>query len=1099
MERVVRVLFAAILLLALGLNAVAQEGEEEQAKARMNAGTFTGLAMRGIGPALMSGRISDLAIDPNNPSVWYIAVGSGGVWKTTNAATTVTPIFDGQASYSIGCLTIDPNDSLVIWVGTGENVSGRHVGYGDGVYKSLDGGETWKNMGLKETEHISKILVDPRDSNVVWLASEGPLWSSGGERGLYKSTDGGETWEISLAISENTGVVDVAFDPRNPDVLYAAAYQRRRHIAAFVGGGPESSIYKTVDGGATWKKIDKGLPRADIGKIGLAVSPQKPDIVYATVEAAQDLGGFYVSETGGESWVKRSDFVSYGTGPHYYQEIFCDPYRFNRIYQMAPGLHVSDDGGANWRSINQRSKHGDNHALAFHPSDPNYLLCGSDGGVYESFDQGETWKFLANLPVTQFYKLSLDNDSPVYNVVGGTQDNNTQVGPTRTLNVQGIRNSDWFITVGGDGYDCAMDPEDPNVIYSEWQVGGLMRYDKASGELIDIQPQPEPGEDEPRWNWDSPIIVSPHSHTRLYFASQRVYRSDDRGDSWTPISPDLSRGIDRLKMEFMGTTWGADAVWDHGAMSYFGNVVTLSESPLVEGLLYAGSDDGLIHVTEDGGANWRKVEKIPGVPEFAFVTKLQASLHDANTVYASFDNHKVGDFKPYIYKSSDRGATWKSITGDMPDRHLIWSLVQDHVKPELLFAATEFGIFFTVDEGGHWIKLTGGAPTIAFRDIEIQRRENDVVGASFGRGFYVLDDYSPLRLISEEALGQEVILFPIKDAQIYIPMRTLGGGEKASQGDSFFVAPNPPFGAVFTYYLKDSLKSRQDTRREAEGKLRKEGKPIEFPDWEDVELEDLEEKPVVILTIADDEGNTVRRLTGPASAGFQRVAWDLRYPSTMPTRLEQPGRRGFFRGGFGAMAAPGNYTVTLSKYEDGKLTQIGEPQSFNTVPLNLGSLPAQDNEEVLAFQLKVGELARAIMGASAVIEERQERLRYIKKSLLDTPNADKELIESARAIELRLYQMSEALEGDLTRQQRNEPTSPSIAGRLQTVAFGSTQTTAGPTKTHRRQYELAAQQFGELLGSMRELIEVDIQRLEDAMEAAGAPWTPGRKIPDWKP
>ncbi|MFP3942129.1 MAG: WD40/YVTN/BNR-like repeat-containing protein, partial [Thermoanaerobaculia bacterium] len=786
----------ALTLTLFGTAGLAAQGpgtaEETGDESRMTESTFKGLELRSIGPAFMSGRIADIAIHPEDRSTWYVAVGSGGVWKTTNAGTTWTPIFDHEGSYSIGCLTLDPNDPDTIWVGTGENVGGRHVGYGDGVYRSRDGGASWEHLGLEDSEHIGSISIDPRDSDVVYVAAQGPLWSAGGERGLYKTTDGGESWEKLLGDEEYTGVNEAVMNPEDPDVLYAATHQRYRNVAALIDGGPGSGIHKTTDGGETWRELTKGLPQEDMGRIGLALSPQDPDVVYATIELARREGGFYRSTDGGASWEKRNDYISGGTGPHYYQELYASPHQKDRVYQADVRMQVTHDGGKTFESADGQNKHSDNHALAFVPDDPDYLLAGTDGGLYESFDLGETWKFVANLPVTQFYKVAVDNDEPVYHVYGGTQDNSTQGGPSRTLNVNGIRNSDWFITVFADGHQPAVDPENPDIVYSEWQEGNLVRYDRRTGEIVYIQPQAGPGEEGNRWNWDSPILVSPHDPARLYFASQRVWRSDDRGDSWRAISGDLSRGRERLELPMMGRTWSVDALWDLSAMSNYANVTSLAESPHVEGLIYAGTDDGLVQVTEDGGETWRTVEKLPGVPEETFVNDIKADLHDPDTVYVALDNHKRGDFAPYLLESNDRGRTWHSIAGDLPERHIVWRLVQDHEEPDLLFAGTEFGVFFSRDGGGRWIELEGGVPQIAFRDLAIQKRENDLVGATFGRGFYVLDDYTPLRLASEELFEEEAALFPIRDAWWYVPRRPLGGGGKASQGDAFFLADNPP-------------------------------------------------------------------------------------------------------------------------------------------------------------------------------------------------------------------------------------------------------------------------------------------------------------------
>jgi photosystem II stability/assembly factor-like uncharacterized protein len=1096
---------AVVLCLALAAApaaATAQTAAKPAAKAalkaapeaRLTAELLAGLAFRNIGPAVMSGRISDIVIHPRNRHTWYVAVGSGGLWKTENAGTTWTPVFDTLASYSIGCVALDPSNPEIVWAGTGENVSGRHVGFGDGVYRSLNGGKSWKNMGLAKSEHIARILVDPRDSDVVYVAAEGPLWSPGGDRGLYKTADGGQSWTCVLEISKDTGVASVEFDPADPGTLYAAAYQRRRNVAAFMGGGPESGLYKTTDAGKTWRKLTVGLPAGDMGKIGLAVSTLDPRVVYATVEAGPEERGFYRSADKGESWEKRNSYISGGTGPHYYQEIFADPNVFDRVYQMDPGLMATDDGGKTWRRVDEKNKHGDNHAMAFVKGDPGYILNGSDGGVYETCDGAKTWRFFDNLPVTQFYKLALDNALPFYYVHGGAQDNGSQLGPSRTLNAHGISNADWLITYGADGYACAIDPEDPNTVYLEWQNGNLLRYDKKSHETVYISPRAEPGDPPLRFNWDSPVIISPHARTRLYYAGQFVWRSDDRGDSWTRISPDLTRGTFRLERKIMGRQWSVDALWDHGAMSQFGTITSLSESRLAEGLIYAGTDDGLIQVTGDGGKTWRKIDGIAGVPDYFFVNDIMASKHDKDTVYAAVDNHKTGDYKPYLLMSPDRGRTWTNIAGGLPQRTIVWSVAQDRVKKELLFAGTEFGIYATLDAGKTWLKLGGGVPTISFRDIEVQERESDLVGASFGRGFYVLDDYSPLREMSEESLAKEAALFPVKTALQYVPLRPIDSDAKGCLGEAYYTAPNPPFGAVFTYHLKDGVKSAAEARREAEAKLVKEGKPVPFPGWDALRKEENEEKPAVVLIVADEAGQVVRRIAAPAGKGLHRAAWDLRYPAVEPTRLETAPSEPWERDPVGPMVVPGRFSVTLAKVADGVTTSLAGPRTFVVEPLNLAGLPEKDKAALLDFQKKAGELQRAMMGAGAAAEDALKNIRYVKKALLETPKADPKLAEAARAIEKRIQDELVVLFGDRTRGLRSEPTEPSLMERV-TAQLDAT----GPiTATAKRGYEIAAEGFEKLLEEMRRTIDVDLKKLQGDLEAAGAPWTPGRGVPVWK-
>lgn len=1056
---------------------------------------YNALQFRSIGPALTSGRISDIAIHPQNRHIWYVAVGSGGVWKTLNSGTTWKPVFDGQASYSIGCLTIDAKNPEVIWVGTGENVSGRHVGFGDGVYKSLNGGKTWENMGLLRSEHIGAIALDPRDSDVVFVAAEGPLWSPGGERGLFKSSDGGRSWRRVLYVSADTGVTDVDIDPENPDIIYAAAYQRRRSVAAFMGGGPDSGIYKSIDGGGHWKRLSVGLPLGSMGKISLALSYQDHRVVYATIEAGEEEKGFYRSADQGESWEKRSAYISGGTGPHYYQEIFADPHHFDRVYQMDVWLHKTDDGGHNFSKVGEAAKHSDNHALAFFTGDPDYLLSGCDGGIYESFDMGKTWKFAANLPVTQFYKLALDNTYPFYNLLGGTQDNGTLLGPSRTLKNTGIVNSDWIFVLGADGYSCAFDPSDPNILYAEWQVGNLVRYDRRNGETVSIQPKPEPGEAPERWNWDAPILISPHSPSRIYFASQRLYCSEDRGDSWKAISTDLTRGIFRLRQPIMGKTWGSSSLWDHNAMSHYGTITAVSESPIAEGLIYVGTDDGLIQVTENSGQTWRKIEALPDVPSFSFVNEILACLHDPDTVFVALDNHKNGDYRPFILKSTDRGRNWQSITGGIPERHLVWSLAQDHIQPEILFAGTEFGIFFTPDGGGRWIPMNGNLPAIPFRDIAIQRRENDLIGASFGRGFFILDDYSPLRRQDSSGNTPEGTLYPVRKALMYIPQKPLDLPGKAFQGDAFYSAPNPPLGAVFTYYLRNGFSTEREDRKKREEFLEKRKENSQFPEWEVLERESLEERPAVILTVRDQAGNVVRRLEGPVTAGLHRVSWDMRYPSIDPVSWQPPSDPSpWDTPPQGPLVAPGDFSFTMEKRTAGRLTMIGVPQSFRVESMAASTLSDSGRRTHHEYLRKAGELQRMILETLECIQESQKKIELIKKALEKASWVDQSLHAEAIRIEGEMQKMNRILSWDPIRGRFNEPSPPSILERIDLYLSN----TSGITSTSRRGLEIAGKQFEKILETLHILLEKDLPALEKKLDQAGAPWTPGRPLPKMK-
>ncbi|MGM0669318.1 MAG: VPS10 domain-containing protein [Gemmatimonadota bacterium] len=756
-----------------------------------NQSTFRGLSLREIGPALTSGRIADFAVNPENPSQYYVAVASGGVWKTDDHGVTFRSIFDGQGSYSIGVVTLDPNNPHVVWVGTGENNAQRAVAYGDGIYKSRDGGQSWEHMGLENSEHIGKILVDPRDSDVVWVAAQGPVWSSGGDRGLYKTTDGGKSWMKVLDISEHTGVTDMVMDPRDPDVVIAAAWQRQRKVWTLVSGGPESGLYKTTDGGESWEELTRGLPTSvDVGRYGLCLSPANPDYVYAVVEAQYDAGGFYRSTDRGQSWRKVNDYTSRG---NYYQELICDPVDPERVFSMDTYSQVTTDGGSTFSRFPLPHRHVDDHALWIDPHDTAHMIIGGDGGVYETWSDGRSWHFKRNLPVTQFYKVVTDNDAPFYNVYGGTQDNWSLGGPSRTLDRSGIANSDWIVTNGGDGFESAVDPLNPDIVYAQSQYGNLVRYDRKSGQSVFIQPQPTAEGEAFRWNWDAPLLISPHSNTRLYFAANKLFRSDDRGSSWTTISGDLSAGIDRNEIPVMGRVWGMDAVGKNASTSIYGNIVALTESPVQEDLIYVGTDDGLIQMTENAGGEWTRYDEFPGVPDRTYVNMVLASAHDAGTVYAAFNNHKNGDFKPYLLRSSDMGASWTSIAGDLPERGSVYAVAEDPVEADLLFVGTEFGAFFSRDGGQQWIEL-GGLPPIAVRDLDIQERENDLVLATFGRGFWVLDDYTPLRHATPDVMARNAHIFPVRDALLFIQQNR----QRGEQGGDYFYADNPPFGAVFT-------------------------------------------------------------------------------------------------------------------------------------------------------------------------------------------------------------------------------------------------------------------------------------------------------------
>lgn len=1054
--------------------------------------TLAGLKFRELGPAVTSGRISDIAIHPDQPRTWYIGVASGGVWKTENAGTTWTPVFDNAGSYAIGSLAIDPTDPLTIWAGTGENNSQRSVGYGDGIYKSTDGGRTWKNMGLGNSGHIGRIAINPNSPSIVYVSAQGPLWSGGGDRGVYKTTDGGATWTRILAgDNEWTGANEVHLDPRNPDVLYASMWQRFRRQWGFIDGGPGSGVHKSVDGGGTWTKLSSGLPTEDLGKIGLAVSPADPTTVYAVIEAANGTGGFFRSTNAGSSWRRMS---GYNAGPpFYYHELIPDPVEVERVYSLDVGLMVTADSGHTFIGTPTRTKHVDHHALWIDPTDHTHLITGNDGGLYESFDRGATWRFTANLPVTQFYKVALDNALPFYNVYGGTQDNATLGGPVRTIEARGIGNEDWFVVTGGDGFQPRVDPTDPNIVYGESQHGVLVRMDRRTGERINIQPQPDSGDAPLRWNWDSPLIISPHNPARLYFAAQRLFRSDNRGDTWRPVSADLTRNLDRNTLKMMGRVWSVDAVAKNTSTSQFGNIVVVEESPRVEGLLYAGTDDGLIQVSEDGGTTWRRADHFPGVPDTTYVSDIIASQHDDGTVYATFTNQKAGDYTPYVARSTDRGRNWTSITGNIDSRGSAWTIAEDHVRADLLFVGTEFGLFVTFDGGGRWTRMRSGLPPIPVRDIAIQRRENDLVLATFGRGFWVLDDYTPLRAVAPAFLANGPTLLPVPAAPMYIPASTKPG----SQGDAVFTADNPDMGATFTYHLRTPLRSTEAQRRQRERAAARRGEDTPYPTWDALRAEDQEEAPTMVLTVRDSEGNVVRRLTGPTSAGFHRVTWNLRHASSLPvTGGGGGGGFGGGGGGFGGsqapLAMPGTYQVTLSQRINGVETPVSNPQTFSAQPVGTSSLPPADRAALLAFQRETATLQRGVMGAVQSVTETNRRLDLLRQAVDDAPGADAALRARVRELGRRLDALQVRLSGDRTIARRSEPTAPAITNRVQSIVSGHWNSTSNPTDTHRRAYTIARADFTRFMAEYQTLVETDLRAVEAAADAAGVPWTPGR-------
>ncbi|WP_411895133.1 glycosyl hydrolase [Winogradskyella sp. A2] len=1051
---------------------------------------LSGLKWRNVGPALTSGRISDFAFNPNNPFEYYVATSSGGVWKTINSGVTYKPIFDSQGSYSIGCVTIDPNNSNVIWVGTGENNNQRSVAYGDGVYKSIDGGQSWKHMGLKNSEHIGKIIVHPDNSDIVYVAAIGPLWNKGGDRGLYMSNDGGDTWTSIIKVDEHTGVNDVVMDPRDSNILYASTLQRRRHVFTYVGGGPGSAMHKSVDGGKTWTKINKGLPNEELGRIGLAISPANPEIIYAIVEAANRKGGFYASTNRGASWEKRSSHVTSG---NYYQEIIADPVDEHTVYSMDTWMSVTHDGGKTFNMVGEDTKHVDNHCMWINPNNNKHWLVGCDGGIYETFDAAKTWDFKKNLPVTQFYKVAVDNDYPFYNIYGGTQDNFSLGGPSRVLTNHGIRNSEWFITNGGDGFESQIDPNNPNIVYAQSQYGGLVRFDKKSGETVGIKPKARKGENAYRFNWDAPLVVSRHVAGRLYFSAEKVFRSDDYGNSWEVISDDLSQQINRNSLKVYDRVVSIDAVMKNGSTSLYGSIVAFSESPLNKNLLAAGTDDGLIHISEDGGQNWRKISNISGAPNQSYVNSVYLSKHNEDVIYAAFNHHKYGDFKPYVFKSSNKGQTWSAIQSNLPERGSVYAIEEDHVDENLIFTGTEFGVFFSPNQGQNWKQLKNGLPTIAVRDIAIQERENDLVLGTFGRGFYVMDDYSILREVENSKPADGAKIYPIRTALMWEQSSPLGLPGKSFQGDNFYTAENLGPEAIITYYYNSDFKSLKDKRQETEKELIKSNKDTPYPSYNALKAENKESKDELVFTIKDANGTVVKKEFKLAKKGFQRFHWNLRYTLQNPINLNKPGFYNPFGGrDEGTLVAPGNYTIEMGMLKDGDLTPLTGPVSFEVKALDNAEMPADNRAEKVAFQKALARLQADLGIAQNLMSESRNKLKYIKAAIKRSEQPLGNLASSVKAIEDELNDIQIAMYGDPVKRRLDMDQPPSPASRLGSIGYEQKYSTATPTKTHRDSYEIAKEEVNSVKSKMERIFNKDLKNLEQKLIDSGAPYTPGR-------
>lgn len=1034
---------ASLVLVCDSRPAIAQDKSEN----KLDDTFLKNLQFRSIGPANMGGRIDDIAVVENNPSIFYVGAATGGVWKTTNNGTTFEPIFDGQGSTSIGDIAIAPSDPSIVWVGTGEPNNRQSSSWGDGVYRSLDAGKTWQNMGLGETKHIGRVVIDGRDPNIVYVAAAGHLWGPNKERGVFKTTDGGKTWNNVLFVNEDTGVIDLAMDPESPLTLYAAAYQRRRTPWGFNGGGPSSALYKTIDGGATWTKLTKGLPEGVTGRIGVDIYRRNPNILYALVENAK--GGTFRSDDRGETWRKLSDMDS---RPMYYSQIRIDPNNDQRIWQLAAPMYFSDDGGKTWTTNFGQRIHGDFHAMWIDPANSNHLLTGSDGGLHASYDRGRTWDFINTIPLGQFYEVSVDNQKPFW-VYGGLQDNGSWSGPSGTLNQEGITNDDWFRTGGGDGFYSVVDPTDPSIIYVESQNGSVSRLELKTGERKSIKPEARPGEKRYRFDWNSPIVISPHNNRTIYLAGNRVFRSTDRGSTWT-WSDDLTKDQDREKLPIMGALPDKTTLSRHDGVETFGQIVTLAESPIKEGLLYAGTDDGNLQISRDSGRTWKNItDKVSGVSKNTYVSRIVPSRYAEGTAYLTLDGHRADDYNTYVFITTDYGESWKPIKSNLP-AGVTARVIREHpLNQNLLFLGTEFGAYVSFDRGGRWTRLKGNLPLVRVDDIQIHPRDNALVLATHGRSVWVLDDLSPLERASENILTSDIHLFNVAPAthfRLY--------GRKGSTGHKWFAAPNPPYGAVINYYVKD--KPKDDVK----------------------------------ITITDKSGAVVRELKGPKEAGLNRIVWDLRLnPPAPPLEGQGEGGGGFFGTPRGPRVEPGSYSIKIAvgdKTATGNVTVQEDPR-IQIVETDRGKL----NEAIA----KVYALQKSADAARKTMQSLKTQITTLQNSLKDNADVSKPVNESVQKLSDQLAAIQKKLVSAPDTSGSAGPALPDeprpLLSQITGVAFGLDSYTAAPTEDETTRINDLSRQLKDLIAELNKFIGEDVNNLNKQLRDSGLQFlNPGKSI-----
>ena len=1060
------------------------------------------LQYREIGPALMGGRIADLAVVEAKPQVFYIGTGTGGVWKTENHGTSWTPLFDDQPTSSIGDVTLDQSNPNLVWVGTGEPQNRQSSGWGNGVYKSTDAGNTWRHMGLEGTKHIGRILIHPRNPDVVYVAAVGDLWGPNEERGVFRTGDGGETWEKVLYIDEHTGAIDLAMDPGDPNTIFAGMYQRQRTGWGFNGGGPGSGLYRTFDGGDTWTELTDGLPDGDKGRIGVDVFRQDGNVVYALIEAnarrpgrgrgggggggggGQNQSGLYRSLDRGDTWERMSNT---NPRPMYYSQVRIDPSNPDRIYVLGSSLMVSDDGGGSFRNDGAAQIHVDHHALWINPNDPDHLILGSDGGVSASWDGTGHWRMFDNLALGQFYAIGYDMRDPYY-VCGGLQDNDAWCGPSNTRSFHGIRHQDWYETVYGDGFFTIVDPTDSSIVYSESQGGNMNRYDLVTGEKIPMRPITGPREDGDttktyRFNWNSALQLSPHDPSTVYLGANYLMRSRDRGMSWEEVGGvDLSRQIDREELEIMGVPGSEPQMSLNDGTSNYGNITAFAESPVARGLLYVGTDDGNVQVSRDDGATWANVaDRVPGLPERTYVSRLEPSAHEEGRVYASFDGHRNGDYAAYVYVSEDYGQNWTRITDGLPHGWSVNVVAEHHRAPNLIFVGNEVGVFVSVDRGGHWVQLKNNLPVVPVDDILIHPRDNDLLVGTHGRSAWILADVSPLEQLSADVLAEAGRVFPSARESIMWAER----GDWPFQGATYS-APNPPRGARIRYYLRDEWEA--PVVAEEEGGEEGDGNGAADDDGAGDGGDVGGGAPAggadatFALTITGADGNHIRTLEAPSEPGINEVIWNWRHD---PPYEPEPqggggpggggGGGGFGGGGgpSGPIVLPGVYTVSM--------TVAGETLS-STVEIQADPRRPMTRADRMARQdilMSLHKLAVPIYEAGRAIQRLEEQL-----------DAAQEVIDGAdeppEGLEAELEAIREALEevdSDVSEARGHA----GVAGAIQ----GSSTL---PTEDQRWRADRAWEMMPDAIEALNVLITSRVPDLNAQLYAEGVRPKPGEAV-----